>query len=434
MILSARDYFFHPHHARFHEYLRCLYVSAVALVALRVPFDPEGGLPLARLARPLGGAYVYLLLAYLLIGETFDGAGMTVWWLLRSALFVAVAFAVLLGLSAFLQVFGRLGLRRMAQYAPDVAQFRRLLLLPCLLLLAVLLVARLLGGQEAVSLFGVRFHLPTLLLPLVVLWASLLVLLADSAPQRMVWLPASAMMALLPVVVYRLSSHDNGGSLILAMGVVSVLGLGSRDWRLPAAVLAVVLAGGLGLAWLNESIRFELAWGGEEGRVLFYDEAKNLRLARDMARSGGLLGHGIALPIPSEMRSNIQSDLVAGYVVGFFGWLVFAVMVFAYWLFYNHLFGGLYQSLPRFRAARRAPDPPGPEPRKFLLLYSSSLVLTFAFQALYVLCATFQPYVPFTGLDLQPLSTSAISVLSFFLVLLGSVAMSHTLGQTLPDE
>jgi hypothetical protein len=177
-----------------------------------------------------------------------------------------------------------------------------------------------------------------------------------------------------------------------------------------------------------------LAWGGEEGRVLFYDAAKNLRLARDMARAGGFFGNYLNLPLPSEVRSNIHTDLMTSYIIGFFGWAVFAILMLAYLLFYSQLFSGLYRSLLSTKVYAQAVSARFREGRRFLLNLSAALVLTFAFQALYVISATLQNHVPFTGLDLQPVSTSAISVISFFVVLLGSVALTHTFNQTLIDS
>jgi hypothetical protein len=103
----------------------------------------------------------------------------------------------------------------------------------------------------------------------------------------------------------------------------------------------------------------------------------------------------------------------------------------AFFSFYFYLFGGLPA-----RFSDRAP-PPGedegeyPNPaRETLLAACAALLMTFALQAFWVMTASLQKIVPLTGLDLQPISISTISVISFFVILLGAVALAHSHADT----
>jgi hypothetical protein len=282
-----------------------------------------------------------------------------------------------------------------------------------------------LGGQEAVVLFGKRIHLPTLLLPIFVVWISIAARAAGESEEISgVWSAIVAAVGMLTVGLYRWFSDDNGGAAILAVGLLVSFWFSTRKKLLPTLVALCLLAGGLMFAYLSRSPRFGLAWGGREVGVLYYDQARNLRLARDMARAGG---QGLSLLIPAEVRSNIHNDLVAAFVVGFFGWAVFLLVFIAFFSLYFYLLGGLPA-----RLSDRGP-PPGEEPaeysdrgRETLMAACAALVVTFALQALWVMTASLQKVVPLTGLDLQPISISTISVISFFIVLLGSVALAHS--------
>jgi hypothetical protein len=435
LILSARDFFFFPHQQRFQEYLGILYWAALFLFALRIPFDPDSGESKRKLYIHLLVAFFCFLGVYFLIQNSFDGTTATLSSILFALIKVCLVFVVAIIISLIAQLQGQAMLRSLSASAWSEQRFRLWLLAPFVLFVLGLLAARFIfGGHEAVTLGGVRVHLPTLLLPLMVLWTAILVWTSEAnQASRAAWLILSVVATLLVVLLYRLISGDNGGSTILVIGVLAVLWLGSSKKGVPLFSTIVVFLGGLGLAWINQSIRFELAWGGQEGRVLFYDSAKNLRLARDMARAGGLFGQSVALPIPAEVRSNIHSDLVAAYSIGFFGWAVFALLLLAFALFYNYLFGGLYQTL--FAGKQNSDitavnDNGGP--RDILLLFGGALILAFAAQALWVVLATLLSFVPLTGLDFQPISASTISILSFFVILLGTVALAHTLNKTLP--
>lgn len=434
LILSARDFFFYPHQQRFQEYLGVLYWAVLFLFALRIPFDPESTESRRNFYLRLLLSLLCFLSVYFLISNSFDGTLWTLSYAVYAALKVCLAFGMALIVSLIVQLGGRQKLTALFESVGNVRYFRFWLLAPFALFILGLLIARyVFGGHEAVTLGGVRIHLPTLLLPLIVLWTSILVWAAEmNQESRAAWLILSVAAAVLVILLYRISSGDNGGGAILVIGMLAVLWLGSSKKGVPLLATIIVVLGGFGLAWINQSTRFELAWGGQEGRILFYDSAKNLRLARDMARAGGLFGQSVALPIPAEVRSNLHSDLVAAFSIGFFGWAVFVLLLLAYALFYNYLFGGLYQALFAGKQNNVTTAISGGGSREILLLFSGALILAFAFQALWVVLATLLSFVPLTGLDFQPISASTISILSFFVILLGSVAQAHTLNQTLP--
>lgn len=434
LILTARDLFLQPHQQRFGEYLGGTFWAVLALFAARVPFSPEAIESERGFYARLALAFLFVAAGYFLMLPSTGGAGPSWASLLLSALKLLIGFVLLLIASLAVQVFARTILADFFDAPWDIGRFRFWVLTPLLIsVLGLLLVRYGFGGREALTVAGLRIHLPTLMLPLVVLWTSILVWAAEANVEgREAWSALLAAAAFSLILVYRLLSSDNGGSAVLAIGVLSALWLGCRGKGLPLVVTALVLAGGLLLAWWSQSARFELAWGAE-GRVLYYDAAKNLRLARDMARAGGPFGLSVALPVPAEMRSNLHNDLVVAYVTGFFGWLIAATLFVAYAIIYNYLFGSLYKSVFGVVSASAVTDTSLHGLRLALLRSSAALVLTFAAQALWVIMANLLYLVPFTGLDLQPISASTISILSFFVVLLGSAGLVLTLNQTLPE-
>jgi hypothetical protein len=435
LVLTARDFFFYPHSQRFDEYWTMLYWSALILFALRVPFGPNEIISKRKLLLQLVLSLLCFIVARFLMRHSFDGREATFLSSLLAALWVGAAFLISLFVSGMTQAIAQVSLTNISASAWTVERFRFWILTPLVLFVLGLLITRFIfGGREALMLAGIRIHLPTFMLPVMVLWASVLVWAAEtSARGRETWLLLALFATSLVVLDYRLSSQDNGGSAVLATGVLSALWVGSRKKGIPLLATVVIGVGGAILAWLNQSPRFELAWGGEEGQILFYDSAKNLRLARDMARNGGFFGQSVNLSIPAEMQSNIHNDLITAYVIGYFGWILFAVLFLAYALFYLNMFSGIYKS--PFSALGNAATTQHVQsgPRSILLIFGGALILTFALQALWVMLATLVSLIPFTGLDLQPISSSAIAVLSFCIVLLGSVALIHTLNQTLPE-
>jgi len=433
LVLAARDFFFYPHQQRFQEYLSVLFWASVFLFALRVPFNPQRALSIRKFYFGILRSFACFLVAYFLINSSFDSR-LSISSALYASSKVFLAFVLSLTISLTIQVGGRKKLLDLSDLPWSDSRFRLWLLVPLLLLVSSIIVARFLfGGLEAITLVGIRIHLPTLMLPIMVLWISILTWVSEIVDEsRDAWLVLSVVSAFLVVLIYRLSSHDNGGSAILTAGVLATLWLGSSKKGIPAAATLIALGVGMTMAWLSQSGRFELAWGGEEGRMLFYDGARNLRLARDMARAGGAFGQFLTLPIPAELRSNIHTDLVGAYVIGFFGWIVSGILLVAYALFYNFLFAGLYGSLFAASKTSETTTTQSHQPRAILLLVAGALILTFLAQTLWVLLATLLSFVPLTGLDLQPISSSTISILSFFVILVGSVALSHTFNETLP--
>lgn len=420
LVLSGRDALFPPHSERFAEYLSALYYCFIFLCLLRIPVSADGEESSRENYARLFGLYPIFLAIHLLISEPFSPATYGLWEIFRAAVKVFFQFVGLLVVTQLVNIVVRwaLGRFRGAEWTPSLMW--RWMTVPLLLILGVVLFTWATGGQEALTLAGRRIHLPTLLLPVVVVWASAVARAAEEAEEGMTtwWLLILCVCGLAAVGVYRFFSDDNGGASLLAAGLLFSVLLSTRKRVVPALLALVLLVGGFGVAWLSRSPRFGLAWGGQEVGVLYFDQAKNLRLARDMARAGG---QGLDLLIPVEVRSNIHNDLVAAFVVGYFGRAVFAFVFIAFCVFYYHLFDGL-----RVRFAPQGDAEGGGRARDTLLAACGALVLTFALQSLWVMTASLQKIIPLTGLDLLPISVSTISVLGFVGVLFGSVALAHS--------
>lgn len=430
LVLSARDFFFFPYHPRFREYLWFSFYSMIVLYALRAPRKDEPNVEPKERLRSLVIAFLCIFGAYLLINETFDGTSLSAWALIKGLFFIALLYVTSIAFSFAIRDFGTKKLEDLVQ-GWDLKRFRRWSIIPFLILLLFVSLVR----SEAL-MAGIRIHMPTLLLPLIVIWTAILIWAAESGGERrQVWSLLAIGFPFVVIGAYGLFSQDSGGSAVLALGMIGALWLGSKRKSVPLFATLLLILAGLAYASQNQPARFELAWGQNEAR-LYFEEAKNLRLARDMARDGGLFGNSLELGVPSELRSNIHSDLVAAYVIGFFGWMIFALLLCAYCLFYDRLFKGLYQTLlqpkePAKAINGAAQNVPIKQERRLLLIIVGSLILTFAGQAMWVASATLQSIIPLTGLDLQPISTSSISVLSFFMVLLGSVALAHSFDRSI---
>lgn len=428
-VLSARDHFFFPYHPRFREYLWFSFYSMIVLYALRVSLKDDSNASPGQRLRSLGIAFLCIFGVYLLINETFDGNSLSVWGLTKGLLFTASLFVASLVLSLAIQSFGTQKLAGLVS-GWNLQRFRLWSIIPFLILMLFILLVR----SEALMV-GFRIHLPTLLLPVIIIWTAILIWAAEAGGERrQVWSLLAIAFPLVVIAAYGLFSRDSGGSAVLALGMIGVLWLGSKKKSVPLFATLLIILAGLAYASQNQPARFELAWGQNEAR-LFFEEAKNLRLARDMSRASSLFGHFLELKVPAEVRSNIHSDLVAAYVIGFFGWMIFALLLFTYCLFYDLLFKGLYQTLLAPKEPAKDDDGAAQnahsQERRLLLIMVGALILTFAGQAMWVASATLQSIIPLTGLDLQPISTSSISVLSFFLVLLGSVALAHSFDQSM---
>jgi len=426
LVLSGRDALFPPHSGRFSEYLTILYYCVLFLCMLRIPLSSGEETSSRSDYLRLLALYPIFFVIYLLISLPFAPTSYGLWDVFRAGVKVLFQCVGALAFALATNWVAHRALRRIneAEWSPSLMW--RWILSPLVAILVLVFATWMAGGQEALTLGIGRIHLPTLLLPVVIIWVSAAARAAGEAEEMTGWwLLIISLFGLMAVGFYRFFSDDNGGASLLAAGLFFALFLSTRRRLVPALLALVLVVGGFGVAWLSRSPRFGLAWGGPEVGVLYFDQAKNLRLARDMAREGG---RGLDLLIPAEVRSNIHNDLIAAFVAGYFGWLVFAFVFFAFFAFYYHLFDGLKTSY----ASRFVPgddyDGEGyfDRARETLLAAGGSLILTFALQAAWVMTASLQKIVPLTGLDLQPISVSTISVLSFIVILLGTVTLAHT--------
>jgi hypothetical protein len=427
LVLSGRDALFAPHSERFSEYLSVLYYGVLFLCMLRVSTAPSEEGSARENYLKLFALWPIFFIINLLISEPFAATSYGVWDVLGVGVKVFFQFVAVLVAAQLTSYIVLRALARINEAEWTQSLMWRWISIPLLVVTVIAILTWLAGGQEALTLAGRRIHLPTLLLPIIVVWISVATRAAEEDEEMNGWwLLIISCFGLLAVGVYRFFSDDNGGASMLAAGLFFALFLSTRNRLIPALLALVLLVGGLFIAMVSRSPRFGLAWGGPEVGVLYFDQAKNLRLARDMARAGG---GGLDLLVPIEVRSNIHNDLIAAFIVGHFGWAIFTFIFLAFFAFYYHLFDGLKLSF----AARGAlgDEEPGEEDfyaraREILLAACGALILTFALQALWVMTASLQKIVPLTGLDLQPISISTISVLSFVVVLLGSVALAHS--------
>ncbi len=256
---------------------------------------------------------------------------------------------------------------------------------------------------------------------------------------------------------YITSSFDHGGTILLGFGVIAAMWAASRRGRpwVFTGILAAIIIGMLYLAVAVGHERIDIAWGGEEGAERYFDEAVNLRTARDLARSGGVFGLYDHLYIPSSVSMNIYNDLATAYVTGFFGLAGLLLVVICYYLLYTRLLDGLldlmdpknrqvavvneqeptlgeaWSSMPSPDTRSQAPRPddeirsPDEVVRYMLAAFAFAVTCVFLFQLLWVFTATLWRRVPISGLDLQPISASVISIVAFIILLLGSVAFVH---------
>lgn len=428
IVLTARDFYFEPHASRFPTYLRWLYVALVTLFVLRIPFFRRGILLDPRCWRSMLVACLGFLAVYLLLQDPFDGSNYPLWLAGRAVL---ASVGIFLGLFVGASVFIWYLLHRLEGWARlewDDSQFMAAWLLTLSPLFLVLVNWWLLGGREAIHFLGFRIHFPTLFVPLLIFSSSWLVWVTETEEQsRNRRLLLTILLACLLIGIYRAVSDDNGGMILMAIGFLSALWLGSSNKAFVAMLTVFFSIAVYGATQIISSPRFELAWGTQEQQLLYYDPATNLRMGRDLARAGGWLGLGNGFFMPAALRSNLHNDLVATYIAGYLGWSVLAIIVIAYFIFYTRLYGSLYapflelcQSKERFPIVAK-------DARWILINTSGALIITFAVQSFWMLTASIQKRMPLTGLDLHPISASNISILSFFVILLGSVALVHNL-------
>jgi hypothetical protein len=428
-ILSARDYLFEPHADRFLSYTAAIPILAGVLFALRIPFF-ETGVVLAPLWqwRTVGLACLGFGFISTMLHDQFTGSSISP---LPDRHFVVGCLLFLLACAFAAALL--FALRRVFDHWKGMvwteAHFRALLVLGSLPLLLIAANRLLLGGSEAIHLPGFRVHLVTLLVPFLAFFVSWLLWVANSdttnLPRRVFW---TSLFGFVITAGYWISSRDNGGMALLLLAFAAAISLGLRSRLYPLAFLLVFGTGGYFIARTSNSPRFELAWGTQEQQVLHYDPAINLRLGRDLARAGGPFGLGDQFFVPSGLRSNLHNDLIATYIAGYLGLVVLAITMLAYALFYVRLLGGLAWSLDGLDQQNKSN--PSQDARRILIATAAAIGVTYGFQALWVVAAALQQSVPLTGLDLQPISASNISLVNFFAVLCASVAISHNVCKT----
>jgi len=436
--LAARDYLHAPfNQERFPLYEQCIVYSLAVLYLIRIPLQKFWTFRWLW-ALPL------FLLVNVLLARPFDGF---------------FAFPSVLSIVAF--GFAYIALAFVAHYVMSfviwfaataiTGNWMRVMLSLAIPAVIIIIFTRLMGGREAFHFGSFRIHLPTLFLPVLVFATALTVVITEKRDTGWIKPRSYGVLSMLGIVLlyYLASGRDHGGAAVLSVGVFATMWAASTKrppWVLSS--LSLVLLGAVtyvGTVY-GQQQRLDIAWGGEEGVLRYFDQAVNLRTGRDLARAGGIFGLYDKLYVPSTVSMNIHNDLVTAYIAGFFGLLGLTIVVAAYFLFYTRLIGGIRDLVPpkldNQKAAKQdnggvlkrgqvssmavKPDDVKPsialeEIRRVFVAYSRGIAAVFLFQFVWVFAATLWRRIPFTGLDLQPISASAISVLSFIIVLLGSV-------------
>lgn len=430
--LSAHSYLFGNHNQYFPKYIEFFYYACMLLFWLRVPFGPQTTLRDVGGVRALLWVWLVFMLIHLLINKPFEEYK-SAWEVVlslfvASLLFAGIGVVVLVGTETFQRL-----LKRLTESQWSIVFFVLLVLSTLLLPLLLMLAAYFTGGREAVALTpSFRVYLPSVLGPFMVLSTTVLVVAARTQPSnRTIILIATVLVMAVVTAVYRMTSEDNGGTAVLTIGMVTAFGLAWRHWLLPIVLMVAFLAAISIGAYLNKPERFDLSVGSEQS-LQYFDQARNLRLARDMARAGGWFGMGQRLEIPSGLISNLHNDLVAAYVAGYCGWIVLLLVFVAYALTYDGLWRGQFGILQAYPDGKRDAPDQNLRIRQVLVIVSVSLLVVSIVQTLWVATAALQGLVPMTGLDLQPISASRISLQNFFVALLGSVAVAHTNHRALP--
>lgn len=456
LVLTARDYFLPPfEQGHYTEYVKALFYSLVALYLIRIPL---GSFYEWLLSGRSAFAFLIFLIVFFLLGKPSIG-------LIR---FPFIEFITFFFGGAFVTNWVMRAVRTSTEYLSGANWLPVLILVVLVPIFLIMLVAYFTGGHSALTFHGVRFHIPTILTPLVTFGTALTVTLTERG-QPKGWKKHRflALFAILCAIggYYYFSGFDHGGSFLLGVGGVAAMWFGSRvQWRdrpwVIIVALVALMALALYLAVVMEQQRIVIAWGGEEGAERFFSESVNLRTARDMAHAGGLRGLYEQLFVPSSVGMNIHNDLVTAYIAGFFGLLGLALVAWCYYLFYTRLLDGVLsltsaeieekKVVPTARQRTSAWEPmptlsvshqetaqsnedrteeDKTSARHVFVAYALSITLIFLVQFIWVFTATLWRRFPISGLDLQPISASILSVVAFFIILLGSITFVRNVVQ-----
>jgi cell division protein FtsW (lipid II flippase) len=424
LVLQGRDFFLEPYSRRFASNLRLLYWMSVFLIGLRLPLVSMR--KLLDQWKQLLICAALLTIAFAALSDPLDGSPYD---LAPDLLGTVVHLIKIVAVWVCATVAVRTLPAVDAWWGASNHGFRLGLAATCLLPLFLICLTWAAGGREALTFTQFRVYLPAVLMPYLLLCFGFLLSHAERRPDyetRIAGRVLAIGSAAIPVVAYRVVSGDNGGTALLAIGVLLVAWfvVGSEGRKALAVTTVASVCAILVIGYFSMAERFELAWSGDSGTVVHYDAARNLRTARDMARAGGAFGEGVALPVPASLRANVHNDLVMSYITGYFGWVGAAFVVIVLWLFYDALLGSLRQWAKEVQT-----DGHNRRERPALVNTAIALTTTLLFQSAWVGAAALQSAVPLTGQDLPPLSASAISVVSF-LGVIGLVLCVDNICQT----
>jgi hypothetical protein len=451
VVLSARDFFFTPHDARFETYIQVIFWSALLLYGLRYTHGAEA-VPMEAEKKNASESSPWKLLigglCFMVAFCALNGDWANTNWSLSGSFYVGwkQLILVLFGWVLVLlltHAFFKLVWLVLAEVTnpPLSTRATGIIFLLSVTPLTFYLIS-LLEGHSIMLWLPVlgRVYLPILFLPIMVACATLVVSAAEGGEEKAGRLKIVVSILLSgTVLLYRYISGDNGGTLLVVLGLVTAVWVSTRNRLIPALLTLTLIALGVWALFATPE-RFDLAWRSEEAQLHYFDEAKNLRTARDLARAGGWLGQWLDLRIPSDVRGNIHNDLVSAFVAGYFGWMILSLVVLAYSLIYLTLWGALSSlsdpdkasELVGLTAQNDANSLSGD--RLILVTVAAPLIVALGVQCLWAFTQPLQPLLPLIGFDLQPISTSGSSVLSFLLILIGSVSVAQTAARNSAPE
>lgn len=438
LVLAARDFFFGPHVERFVTYIGVAFWCAVCLFGLRYPHDENteqpddpnsdtgswGGIILSGIC---------ITLAYCSFYQNFSTSSV----FSLSSFFpgfiglitVIVGYVLVLLISGIFYLIVR---RFIEELSKPVIENKITGAIIILLLLPIVfcLIAWLSGYQImlGVPVLG-RVYLPILMLPFIIIGTVLSSYISENSnfagSSYLKWV--CLLLVGGTITLYRLNTGDNGGTFIISAGWLAASFFIMKSRFIPFFLAFLLIVGAIFA--LSSSERFDLAWRPDEAQVSYYNQAKNLRVARDMARAGEWTGQWFSLRIPGDVRNNIHNDLVSAYLAGFYGWIILGFVIAAYILFYLSLWGNLNDFLQTSNNDYSIEPVNGI--RVILAAVLGAILLTFLAQCLWVFIQPMQSLLPLIGLDLPLVSNSGSSVLSFLVIVLGANVICLTIRQSL---